>query len=71
MGMSDHPAGRARTCASTGCTERPVARVVAPGGFAIIRPLTSANTRGDLVCVDHAHVAVDLMLLRATPEPTR
>ena len=71
MSMADHPAGRAHRCADDTCTERPVARVVAPGGFAIVRPLDSANARGVAVCVEHAHVAIDLMLLRATPEPTR
>lgn len=71
MSRAAHPAGKRRRCSLTGCDEAPTVRVAVPGAFAIVRPLDSPNPVGDPVCLDHAHHAVDVMLMRATPEPAR
>lgn len=58
-------------CQQIGCDQPAVALIAAPIGmpgapvFAIVRPLTSPVQIGDQVCLDHAHHAVDLMLMRA------
>lgn len=70
MSRADHPAGKGRRCAAIGCGQVAAASIAVPGGFAIIRPLSSEHaSAGDLACLDHAHLAVDIMLMRATPEP--
>lgn len=66
-------------CTAADCSETAVARVgssqIFPGpqvpgmGFLLIRPATAQVATGVLFCLDHAHHAVDLMLLRETPEP--
>lgn len=45
--------------------------VAAPGwGFAIIRPISSlaAPPQAQLLCVDHTHLVIDMMLMHAQPE---
>lgn len=71
MSRAHHPAGKRLRCAVDDCGQAPAALVAVPGAFAIVRPLTSPNPVGDLVCLDHAHHAVDVMLMRAAPEPAR
>jgi hypothetical protein len=66
-------------CTAADCTETAVARVGSPQlipghhvpgmGFLLIRPAAAQVHTGLLLCLDHAHHAVDLMLLRDTPEP--
>lgn len=62
-------------CMVPGCPEPPAARISFPqlpgAEFVIVRPATSHAALGDLVCVDHAHHAVDQMLMQARPEPGR
>ncbi len=70
MSRADHPASRALRCTfDTACTQPPAARVDRGVGYAVVVP--PDGLVGDLVCLDHAHTLIDLMLLRATPEPTR
>lgn len=76
MSIANHPAGKARTCTTTGCDQPGAALVavatshgVAGLGFAIVRPATSPEQRGQLLCLDCAHTSIDVMLLRATPAP--
>lgn len=40
-------------------------------GFMIVRPVGSPIHGGVLLCVDHAHHQIDLLLLRALPERPR
>lgn len=71
----------APVCAAPNCGKPAAARVAYPLlpppqaliglGFVIVRPATTPNPMGDLLCVDCCHHVVDLMLLRATPEPKR
>lgn len=70
MSRADHPAGKGLRCADC-CNQPAAARVAVPAGFAVIRPLNHPNPVGDLLCLDCAHTAIDVMLLRATPKPTR
>jgi hypothetical protein len=67
------------TCTEPGCDAPAAARVGTPQlpgpplpglGFLMIRPATTPVPTGLLLCLDHTHLAVDVMLLRATPERT-
>lgn len=67
------------TCTAADCSEPAIARVGSPQlipghdipgmGFLILRPASAQVATGVLFCLDHTHHAVDLMLLRDTPEP--
>jgi hypothetical protein len=70
------------TCAAQGgCPEPAVARVASPllpgsdvpgFGFAIVRPITSpAAQHGEPLCVEHTHLAIDVMLMGAQPRSDR
>ena len=73
MSAADHPAGRARRCTIGNCPELAMTRVAAGNApattFLTVQPLSGRG--GQLACLDHAHHLVDVMLLKATPEPTR
>lgn len=65
-------------CTERDCRQPAAARVAFPQlpgpplpgmGFVIVRPAATAVPTGVLVCLDHAHHAIDLMLLRGTPAP--
>lgn len=67
------------TCSWEGCALPGAARTAAldtdgvgvrPGlGLMIVRPAGSPVKSGVLLCVEHAHHQLDLMLLRALPKP--
>lgn len=68
-------------CGTPACEQLAAARVAYPLlpppqamvglGFVIIRPASTPNPMGALLCVECTHHVVDLMLLRSLPEATR
>lgn len=69
-----------RRCSNGDCPEPAVARVATPQlapsvgegmGFAIVRPASTPNAIGGLLCLDCTHHAVDLMLMQAATDPVR
>jgi hypothetical protein len=61
-------------CQAPGCNLPAAALVAAPHGapgaplFAIVRPVTATTQLGEPRCLDCAHHALDLMLMRAREE---
>ena len=67
MSRADHPAGSDLRCSFVDCDGTPAARVTVMPGVAVLRP--ADGTWGRLVCIPCAHHAVDVMLIRSSPEP--
>lgn len=64
------------SCSIGNCENPVVARVTVPNlepgrrpTVALIRSAAAGKSEGKPMCLDHAHYAVDLMLLRATDPP--
>lgn len=60
----------ARKCSAQDCDETAIAGASIPTGlsgrpaYALIRRLTDDEQRGTPLCLDHAHYALDVMLMR-------
>lgn len=72
MSQAEHPANGAPPCRMPDCDQPAAARctwISFPGRthtFVNVQPLTG---QGQPTCLDHVHHLVDVLLIRATPEP--